>query len=116
MATKSRRRHGAKSSATTTIKKSLRDAQAVFASYFESGGKRVKETFDALTDIFEKRHFDSALRAAGVRATAPARTGSRRRASAARAKPSPRRTGTAAKRSSPARPTKRGTQTRRKSS
>lgn len=117
MANKSRRRSSARSSTTSSIQKSLRDAQAVFARYFESGGKRVKETFDALTDIFESRHLRSALRAAPARPATSARTGSRRRpAAAARAKPSSRRTGTASK-STPARRTgKRTGRSRRKSS
>jgi hypothetical protein len=83
MAKKTRaRRGGGKSSRTTTnLKKSLRDAQAVFARYFESGGKRVKETFDSLTEIFESKHLGDALRVAPVgdgRSSRP----SRRRAAA----------------------------------
>jgi hypothetical protein len=79
------RRSGTKSSGTSTVKKSLRDAQAVFAQYFESGGKRVKETFDALAEIFESRHLSDALRAASPRSGRTS-TGGRRRAAAVRTK------------------------------
>jgi hypothetical protein len=83
----SARRSGAKSSGTTsTIKKSLRDAQTVFAQYFESGGKRVKETFDALAEIFEGRHLSDALRVSPARTGRSARPGGRRRAAAVRTK------------------------------
>jgi hypothetical protein len=114
MAKKSRaRRPGAKSSGTTsTIKKSLRDAQAVFAQYFESGGKRVKETFDALAEIFEGRHLSDALRVAPARTGRTSRPGGRRGAAASRTKVN-RRTGKAA--GSTGRPGKRA-RVRRKSS
>jgi hypothetical protein len=106
MAKKSRaRRSGTKASGTSsTIKKSLRDAQAVFAQYFESGGKRVKETFDALAEIFEGRHLSNALRVAPARTGRMSRPGGRRAAAAARTKVS-RRSGKAA--GSTARPAKR---------
>jgi len=86
MAKKSRaRRSGGKASSTSTgIKKSLRDAQAVFARYFESGGKRVKETFDALAEIFESRHLGEALRVSPVRAGRASRPRPRRRAAGSR--------------------------------
>jgi hypothetical protein len=93
MAKKSRaRRSGTKSSGaklsetTSTIKRSLRDAQAVFAQYFESGGKRVKETFDALAEIFEGRHLSDALRVSPARAGRASRSSGRRRAAAVRTK------------------------------
>jgi hypothetical protein len=108
MAKKTRARRSAASGKVSTIKKSLRDAQTVFARYFESGGKRVKETFDALAEIFEKRHLSNALRVSAV----GARSGGRRRAGAARSKSarsaSPRVTGT--------RTTARKRSTRRKTS
>jgi hypothetical protein len=88
MAKKSRaRRSGAKSSGTTsTIKKSLHDAQAVFAQYFQSGGKRVKETFDALAEIFESRHLSDALRVSPAGTGRTSRAGGRRRAATVRTK------------------------------
>ena len=52
---------------SSNIKQSLHDAQAVFARFFESGGKRVKETFDALAEIFQSKHLGDALRVAPVR-------------------------------------------------
>jgi hypothetical protein len=92
MAKKARaRRSGAKSARarsarpTPKVHKSLRDAQAVFARYFESGGKRVKETFDALAEIFESRHLGEALRISPVRTGRSPRTGGRAVASRSRA-------------------------------
>jgi hypothetical protein len=83
------RRNARKSSSkSSNIKQSLHDAQTVFARYFESGGKRVKETFDALAEIFQSKHLGDALR------VAPIRTGRgaprRRAAAAARSRPTKR--------------------------
>jgi hypothetical protein len=69
MAKKSSPRRSVRKSArrSSNIKQSLHDAQAVFARYFESGGKRVKETFDALAEIFQSKHLGDALRVTPVR-------------------------------------------------
>ena len=96
----------ARKSSASTIRKSLDDAQAVFARYFESGGKRVKETFDALADIFESKHFASALRGAPARSRSSSRP---RRGAATRAKPAKRA-------AAAARGARRTRRTRRKSS
>jgi hypothetical protein len=81
---RARRSRGKSSRTTTSLKKSLHDAQAVFARYFESGGKRVKETFDALTEIFESKHLGDALRVAPVGTGRASRPSSGRRRAAER--------------------------------
>ncbi|MDQ2082279.1 hypothetical protein RA307_18980 [Xanthobacteraceae bacterium Astr-EGSB] len=79
------RRRGRKPSSTSSnIKQSLHDAQTVFARYFESGGKRVKETFDALAEIFQSKHLGDALRVAPVRTGRATSSAAGRRAAAAR--------------------------------
>jgi len=79
------------SSKSSNIKQSLHDAQTVFARYFESGGKRVKETFDALAEIFQSKHLGDALRVAPVRTgRAPPSAPRERAAAAARIRPAKR--------------------------
>jgi hypothetical protein len=64
---------------SSNVRQSLHDAQAVFARYFESGGKRVKETFDALAEIFQSKHLGDALRVAPVRTGRATRSAPRAR-------------------------------------
>jgi hypothetical protein len=92
MAKKSHPRRNGRNSKSSNIKQSLHDAQTVFARYFESGGKRVKETFDALAEIFQSKHLGDALRVAPVRTGRAPPSAPRGRAAAARARPAKRAT------------------------